>query len=244
MTTGVTFTRQALVTLLTGALLTLSMPVSPAYAESEAPTLYEQGVEQYRNGHYEKALKLFKQVVANAPDSTEGRYYYAITLAQLGRFNEARTAYQEVIRLEPESEAAALARQGIDFLPSPQQLDAPPQFQAPAASGRPPIPSASAYVQSNLSQGMQPPGQQPQASANSPFGQMDPQALQMMMLMGSMGGGGGGGFNPMMIPLLQTMGRGNGEGGDPQNTIPPDVLSTMMMNQMMQDFSFGSKNDD
>lgn len=206
--------------------------------------MYDHGVEAYRDGHYSDALKQFRQITQNTPESVEGRYYLAITLAQLGRFKEAREAYESVIKLAPESETATLARQGIDYLPQPDDLDAPPLFKR-SAQQRPSIPSASEYIQENMKSN----GTEQNQAAQNPMGNLDPQALQMMMMMGSMGGGGGSGgsFNPMMIPLLQNLGRGSngGNGSDPQQQIPPDVFSTMMMNQMMQDFSpFSSGKDD
>lgn len=201
---------------------------------------YDSGVEHYRNGEYEKAFQYFKQIAKGVPESQEGSYYYAITLAQLGRFKEAKSAYEKAIRLAPESEAAMLARQGIEYLPQPEQLDRPPQFRSRAEESMP-IPSEATE------------GNHGDASASSqaiqtPFGNMDPQMLQMMMLMGSMGGGSGGGINSMMMyPMMQSMMRGNGENreGFPgeESGLSPNAFSTMMMNQLMQDFSPFSSSD-
>ncbi len=207
---------------------------------------YETGVSYYRNGQYDKSTKLFKDLAKSAPDNQEILYYYAISLAQMGKFKEARETYQTVIRVNPASEAAKLAGKGIEYLPPLDKLDSPPQFQAPQAAAQKPAaqPDPSNYVQSNVFPGVQP--QQNAQPQQTPFGTMDPQMLQAMMLLGSMGGGGGGGggFNPMMMSLLQGQ-MGAGKPGEQRPGISPQVLSTMMMNQMMQDFSpFSSgKND-
>jgi tetratricopeptide (TPR) repeat protein len=204
---------------------------APAVSQTTEKSAYDQGVEYYRNGDYEKALTRFSQAIKTTPASTEAQYYYAITLAQLGRLKEAKSAYEAVIKMAPGTEAAQLAQQGIDYLPNPNDLDTPPHLQrsnnaAPSTGAAP------------NSQGTQ--------QAQSPFGNMDPQAMQMMMMMGSMGGGGGSGFNPMMLPLMESLthsqGGNNTNNPNDQDKMPPEAYSTMMMNQMMQDFSpFNSK---
>lgn len=198
---------------------------------------YNQGVEHYQSGEFSKALVDFQQVVQNVPESAESQYYYAITLAQLGRFKDARKAYQAVINMAPDSDSAKLAQEGLNYLPDPGKLDTPPQIKRPGASG---AVSASQVVQEAT--GSMFPNNVPATAPSA----MDPQTMQMMMLMGSMGGGKGGGFNPMMIPMIQNMGQQNPTGGpaDPNNQVPPSVFSTMMMNQMLQEFTpFTDKED-
>lgn len=216
-----------------------SLVICTAYAAPESlslswQALYDQGVEFYREGDYSKALKYFRQITQEVPESQESHYYYAITLAQLGRFKDAREAYENVIKLAPETEAAKLAQMGLEALPQPQQLDAPPQFyknqngessvsNAPQVEAIPEQPTA-------------------QQQTNPAF---DSQAMQMMMMLGSMGGKGG--INPMMMmPFMQQgmTSRQNPSQQDSTPMIPPSALSTMMMNQLLQDFSFDSKSDD
>lgn len=209
---------------------------APPSIPAEMLDTYDQGVMAYRDGHYDKAHKIFRQLVKQAPQSVEGQYYYAITLAQLGRFKEAKAAYEAVIRMAPQSEAAALAQEGLQSLPDPDRLDAPPRFQAQNLQSNP------VATQSGTGEHS---AQQPQQNA-SPFGNVDPQMLQTMMMMGAFGGGGNG-FNPMMIPLMQSLTRPqNGKPGEAPYgpAIPPESLSTMMMNQMMMDFNpFFGKDD-
>jgi tetratricopeptide (TPR) repeat protein len=218
--------------------LTLTALAAPDSVPAKWQPTYDQGVDAYRNGEYQKAYKEFDALTLEVPESIEGRYYYAITLAQLGRFKEAKVAYENVIRLAPNTEAAQLAQEGLESLPELNRLDAPPQFQKKAQAA-PPVPQQAALLPGEQAM----PGQ-PQPAPASPFGNIDPQ--MMMMMMGAMGGGGGGGggFNPMMIPMMQSMTQGKG-GGDNQPALPPDAFSNMMMNQMMQNFDpFSSGKDD
>ncbi len=191
---------------------------------------YEQGVNAYRNGDYEKAYRQFKDVIKTTPERVEAHYYLGISAAQLGRFKEAREAYQNTIKLAPNSEAGQLATDGLSYLPNPDSLDVPPRIS----------------VNGNPAATQQATPQQPVAQNANPFGNMDPQAFQMMMMMNSMaGGGGGGGFNPMMIPMMQMM-QGQAAGGadgQQRNMMSPEIIKSMMMNQMMQNFSpFGGGN--
>ncbi len=99
---------------------------------------------------------------------------------------------------------------------------------------------------------------------------MDPAAMQQMMLMSMMMGGnsqqqnplggmganmmGGNGnntqqmgLNPMMLMMPALMGQqqtgGNGYGPNGSNGMDPDIMSSMMMNQMMSGMDFGTSNN-
>jgi hypothetical protein len=212
---------------------------------------YQQAVEAYRLGHYMKALPVFSRLATERPEIPEVHYYWAITLAQLDRFEEARHSYDRVIRLAPHAPTARLAKEGLTYLPTapstPQQsLDQPPYRlsapQYPSVEAYTPQPSPVSHAESP-SPASQASGQAPQPT--SPVAGMDPKAMEMMMMMSAMGGNGGGGFNPMMLGLLQQMGGGGQSGGQTQPAISPDMIRTMMMSQMMQNLSpFGSSKDD
>lgn len=202
---------------------------------------YDNGVEAYRTGTYENARKAFQQITEAIPECQEAHYYLAISLAQLNRHKEARQAYENVIRLAPQTEAAALAKEGLENLPDLQALDAPPRFKKRAAQKDP----ATAPVTSAMEEISPTPSPSPTPQPATPMAGMDPQALQMMMMLGGMGGGNNtGGFNPMMWSYLQSMGGQTG-GQNTQTNMPPEMLKTMMMNQMMQNFDpFSSGKDD
>lgn len=211
---------------------------APETIPFELHGLYDSGVEYYRNGDYDKALKCFKQLSKATPLSQEVLYYYAITLAQMGRFKEAKKTYEEVISIGPDTESSALARQGIDYLPIVDQLDMPPQFKKPIVSQ-----PESSKTDVNAEPVINGQNQDQLSANNSPPGNMDSKTMEMMLLMGSMGNGGmGGGFNPMIYSMMQNMTRKNIANGETNteasdSMFSSDIIKTMMMNQMMQDFS-------
>ncbi len=210
--------------LITILILTMALTAwaAPKSMPPKLEAVYDGGVTAYRNGNYEKALQDFQQITKDVPESVEGHYYLAITLAQLGRFKEAQESYNNVIKLAPNSDAAKLAQEGITYLPPPQALDVPPRFQNP-----PNTPTVSSKTSQTT---------QNQATQN-PYGNMDPKTMETMMMMSSMGGGNGGGFNPMMIPMMESMMHQNGNSQNPQDNMSPEVIKDMMMNQMMQNMT-------
>lgn len=229
--------RTALSMLLAGMLWLPAALAAPETVPEHWQSTYDNGVEAYRVGAYEKALKAFQQITEAMPECQEAHYYLAISLAQLNRYKEARQAYENVIRLAPQTEAAALAKEGLENLPDPHALDAPPRLKKRL------FPKDAATVPGESEPKSETPVQPPKPA--TPMAGMDPQALQMMMLLGSMGGGGNaGGLNPMLWSYLQSMGTQTGD-ADSQHKLPPEMLKTMMMNQMMQNFDpFSSNKDD
>ncbi len=193
-------------------MLVLTVLTGAAWADTDSPD-YQQGVQAYRNGQFDAAQKIFAKLAKEMPTAPEVSYYLGISTAQLGRYKEAKAAYEAVIKMDPNGEAAELARQGLSYLPNGKQLDTPPRFQG--------APAQAAAPQAN------------------PMG-MDANMMQMMMMMGSMGGSNnGGGFNPMMIPMMQSMSKNNGQSDDPDNNpsswMTPEMMSSMIMNQMIQE---------
>lgn len=212
---------------------------SKQVVSSEAMPDFYAGVKAYREGNYKPAERIFAALHKQAPENTQYTYYLAIANAQLGRFQQAKRYYEEIVTLEPNGKAASLARQGLSYLPKENELDLPPRFavdesvtkmaERPTAShSEPATPSASSQntamadaMKQTMQQGMQ--GISPQ----------DWMTMQMMMGQNGMSGGMNGGMNPMswmMMPGMGTAGS-NGSGG-----YDPNVMSNMMMNQMMQGF--------
>lgn len=188
------------------------------------------GVKAYREGHYPLSEKIFKTLHQEAPENAQYTYYLAITEAQLGRFQKAKQLYEEIVTLAPNGKAAVLAQKGLDYLPKENDLDLPPRFQAsdsPAETK--PSEAAVPFSQSqtmgdSMRQGMQ---------------GMSPQDWMMMQMMQGQNNGQNngtmGGMNPMGWMMMPGMNSGaNGAGG-----YDPNVMSNMMMNQMMQGFGMG-----
>lgn len=215
-------------------LMSLSITLGWAEESGVNATAFADGVRLYREGQYAKALNIFERLHQDNSTDVNTTYYLAITSAQLGRFKQAKGFYEQIVLLDPNGKAAQLAKDGMKYLPDTHEaLDLPPKFQAQIqanspATGTPP-------------QSANQPGAPQQAQAsNSGMSPQDLQAIQMMMMMGG-GNGGMGGMNqnnPMggMMPGMM--------GGQGMQGMDPNIMSTMMMNQMMQNFDLsGGKSD-
>jgi hypothetical protein len=210
------------------------MPANGMLAH-EMPNGFVEGVKAYRDGDYRAAKKNFARLHAEHPENCRVTYYLAISEAQLGRFQQARSLYQEIITLDPNSEAATLAREGLQYLPAEQAaLDLPPRFQMQKGGS----------IQEQNAAPVSPAPTQPVA-APSPMANMSPQDWMMLQMMMGGQGAGGNGMNPMMPYMMMPQ-----MGADPNNpngmgNIDPNVMSSLLMNQMMQNFSLdGSKDQD
>jgi hypothetical protein len=122
-----------------------------------------------------------------------------------------------------------LAADGLKFLPAEAALDLPPRFQET------PTPQAGKVAA---------PNQQSAANPGNMTGQsgqtMSPQdwmALQMMMGQTGMGGSNGMNMMPWMMPGAM------GTNGN-SSTMDPNMMSTMMMNQMMQNMNLGGSSEE
>lgn len=197
---------------------------------------YQQGVQAYRQGDYLRAEEIFKAFTQQEPENMNGIYYLAITQAQLGHYPEAASLYQQVLDAAPQSRIAELAQKGLTSLPSSlEALDPPPQFNASGS------PSPQAPVHSTPQAMMSP------ASLPNPALQQQMQWMQLMQMLSNPNNsqnnpmsGMTGGVSPWMFQNdpSQMPGMGAASGMD------PSMMSTMMMNQMMQNFDFGGNDKD
>lgn len=195
-----------------------------AQAAPNEPTSFAEGVTAYREGRYLDAEKCFQQIRVQHPEDSKTTYYLAITQAQLGRFKQAKALYQEVLTLDPNSESAKLAKEGLLFLPEGTNLDSPPRFQSnsKAVKDNPSVETQTGTTPPAVTSGMSP---------------QDMMTWQMMMA--QMGGNQQqGGANPWAYMMPQMT-------GDPNAPkVDPSVMSNMLMNQMMQNFNLdGNKQD-
>ena len=95
----------------------------PAAGEQD---LNEAGKAAYSRGDYVAAERLFSQAVVRAPGDPLLHYHRGVTLMRLSRWREASAAFHAVLRLNPPTDLAANAQQGIRSL-SPLVREAPPR---------------------------------------------------------------------------------------------------------------------
>jgi len=80
-------------------------PFVPLVLEGEvkpqAIVLTEQGTEAYQSQQYEDAKRYFEQAVAEAPESGQAHYNYALALNALGNMEVARRHFLEAADLAP-----------------------------------------------------------------------------------------------------------------------------------------------
>jgi clan AA aspartic protease (TIGR02281 family) len=75
--------------------------------------LNEAGKGAYARGDYATAERLFAQALAQAPDEPLLHYHRAVALMRLARWQEASTAFETALRLNPPADVAAAAKEGI-----------------------------------------------------------------------------------------------------------------------------------
>jgi hypothetical protein len=209
-----------LITIVLGlGLLGSPMLYGSAPERAEASLEFKQGVEAYRSGDYAAALGLFENLHQARPEAVNITYYLAITEAQLGRFQQAKTHYNEIITLDPNGRAAKLAQEGLKYLPAQTDdtLDLPPKFNATESPASDAKPTA-------------------EAQAGNGMTMQEMMAMQAMIM--QMGGPQGNTMNPMMMmmPFMQNNGAAGG--------MDPAALSTMLQNQMLQNMDMFGKQDD
>lgn len=83
----------------------------PAHAD-----LYSDGIKAYNASNYELAEHYFREALNISPVDPRYHYFLAITLVKRGNVAEAETEYKSVIRLDPDSQAAYKAKQGLTLI--------------------------------------------------------------------------------------------------------------------------------
>ena len=96
--------------------MVLAMLLGVAAGSAAAVDLNEMGKAAYAKGDYATAEHLFSQALRDAPQDPLLHYHRAVALTKLGRWREAASAYQTVLRLRSTGEVAAAARQGLQAL--------------------------------------------------------------------------------------------------------------------------------
>ena len=67
----------------------------------------------YLAGRYEESIRAGKRALAFAPKANTARKYVAISLAQLGRIDEARAEIAELIKYQPDASLALFRQHGF-----------------------------------------------------------------------------------------------------------------------------------
>lgn len=81
-----------------------------------ARALQDQAIGAALEADWNRAFELNKSIVDGAPDDVEARMRLGRALLELGRVDEARVAYEEVLRLEPNNLVANRSLQRIKAL--------------------------------------------------------------------------------------------------------------------------------
>ena len=102
--------------------------VTIAYAAST--DLNETGKAAYGRGDFAAAERFFTQAVAQAPGDPLLHYHRGVALMRLSRWREASAAFEDVLQLNPPSELAASAQQGLRSLASLLREPAPRTAQS------------------------------------------------------------------------------------------------------------------
>lgn len=79
----------------------------------EAQVLYRQALEMAGAGRYDEAVHVFRNVVTIAPRFTRALMELGKCLDALGRYPEARAAYNRVLEIDPQIEEAAARRDSV-----------------------------------------------------------------------------------------------------------------------------------
>lgn len=193
----------------------------PEHAASVIPTLAD-GVRAYREGDYAGASRVLEALHRKTPQDTRTTYYLAMTEARQGNYREAAKLYEDILKREPDGQAAKLAREGLRYLPTEKtEWDEPPRFGDESAGTATP-----SEGNKKPAAGMPP---------LSPASAQDWMAWQWMM--GQTGRNNSGWGNMMMPP---------GNNGQPNTGETPDpgMMSDMLMEQMMQNFTLSGDKDE
>lgn len=109
---------------------TQALPQVLAFSSQDA---YQEGVKAYRRGEFNEALVLLRHAEARDPNNPNVRYYMAICLDKLVRYNEAVLQYQYVSQHGEDPQVVDFSRYRLKTL---KDRLGPPEMVA-TASGQP-----------------------------------------------------------------------------------------------------------
>ncbi|MDX2107980.1 MAG: tetratricopeptide repeat protein [Candidatus Melainabacteria bacterium] len=79
-------------------ILAVSALICVQSAALAAPMTFESAVAEYKAGHYQSALSMFKTFGASNPNNAYVHYYIALCQHRLGHIDQARQEYQFVVQ--------------------------------------------------------------------------------------------------------------------------------------------------
>src|SRR5258708_9395352 len=82
------------------AALTVLGAHKAAWGQS-ADELYKEAIAAYERGQIAQSILLYEQLVKLKPDSVPARTNLGVALAQVGRYREALSQYQEALKRHP-----------------------------------------------------------------------------------------------------------------------------------------------
>ena len=94
-------------------ILTLTLAVTTGAGVAD---LNEAGKTAYARGEYATAERLFSQALTQAPQEPLLHYHRGVALMRLGRWREARTAFEATLRLNPPPDVTSAAQEGLRTL--------------------------------------------------------------------------------------------------------------------------------
>ena len=74
---------------------------------TELETLIQNGLENIKNGDFEKALSFLEQAILLKPDDHDLWNHKGIALRSLGRYDEASECYNKYLQLDPRDRASS-----------------------------------------------------------------------------------------------------------------------------------------
>ena len=117
-----------------------------ASGDEPGQTAFLMGVAATKEGQYSEALEYFRKAESEPKVAQEAKFQASLALAALNRVNEAKTAMQESIALNPQSQTADFAKRYMGVLsqrvPGTSVLSTSPCPRALVTVQRPPPPAA------------------------------------------------------------------------------------------------------
>lgn len=78
--------------------------------------LFDQGVKEYKDGNYVESADIMSNIVSLNPGNILAHYYLAISDVQIGKINSAKDEYNNVLKLDPNSQIGLYAKKGLQMI--------------------------------------------------------------------------------------------------------------------------------
>lgn len=222
-------------------------------ADKNIKTFLNSGISSYKSENYIESIRILENVVTKDPGNSMARYYLAMSYVQVGKIELAINEYNNVIKLNPNSQLAKFAEEGISKISGNKSPAASPANFSRSENKLPTIKNKESLKKSEIDINKEyvknPSNNQPtdQEIANAMKvlakaginNGMNSESMKMNMLMNSLGGFGnsnnnnmwGGGNNNMLPYMLMLQGQSSGQNNNNQQ-LNKELLNSMMMSSM------------